>query len=72
MSTSLQKHLGVIDSALSGFGVESYIAYKEINVIIKDQRDIHLVLAKLKTACAFEQRTDVTAVDYLTYGQSDW
>ena len=72
MSAKLQDHFYNITRILSGFGVESCIAYGEITVAIKDQRDIHLVLEKLKKEYLFEQLTDVTAVDYLTYGQSDW
>ncbi|MFV9930929.1 MAG: NADH-quinone oxidoreductase subunit C [Francisella endosymbiont of Hyalomma asiaticum] len=72
MSTKLQGHFDNIIRILSGFGVESCIAYGEITVAIKDQRDIHLILEKLKKEYLFEQLTDVTAVDYLTYGQSDW
>lgn len=72
MSNSLQGHFDNIAKVLQGFGVESYIANSEITVAIKDQRDIHLVLEKLKKGYLFEQLTDVTAVDYLTYGQSDW
>ncbi|MFV9984561.1 MAG: NADH-quinone oxidoreductase subunit C [Francisella endosymbiont of Hyalomma asiaticum] len=72
MSAKLQGHFDNITRILSGFGVESCIAYGEITVAIKDQRDIHLILEKLKKEYLFEQLTDVTAVDYLTYGQSDW
>lgn len=72
MSAKLQDHFDNITRILSGFGVESFIAYGEITVAIKDQRDIHLILEKLKKEYLFEQLTDVTAVDYLTYGQSDW
>ncbi|APD51147.1 NADH-quinone oxidoreductase subunit C [Francisella hispaniensis] len=72
MSLRLQDHFNNITKILSGFGVEVCVAYDEINVIIKDQRDIHLILKKLKKEYLFEQLTDVTAVDYLTYGQSDW
>jgi NADH-quinone oxidoreductase subunit C len=72
VSNSLQGHFDNIAKVLQGFGVESYIANSEITVAIKDQRDIHLVLEKLKKGYLFEQLTDVTAVDYLTYGQSDW
>ncbi|MFV9973188.1 MAG: NADH-quinone oxidoreductase subunit C [Francisella endosymbiont of Hyalomma asiaticum] len=72
MSAKLQDHFDNITRILSGFGVESCIAYGEITVAIKDQRDIHLILEKLKKEYLFEQLTDVTAVDYLTYGQSDW
>ena len=72
MSAKLQDHFDNITRILSGFGVESCIAYGEITVTIKDQRDIHLILEKLKKEYLFEQLTDVTAVDYLTYGQSDW
>lgn len=72
MNTKLQDHFDNITRILSGFGVESCIAYGEITVAIKDQRDIHLILEKLKKEYLFEQLTDVTAVDYLTYGQSDW
>ncbi|MFV9924391.1 MAG: NADH-quinone oxidoreductase subunit C [Francisella endosymbiont of Hyalomma scupense] len=72
MSAKLQDHFDNITRILSGFGVEIFIAYGEITVAIKDQRDIHLILEKLKKEYLFEQLTDVTAVDYLTYGQSDW
>ncbi|ALB02209.1 NADH-quinone oxidoreductase subunit C [Francisella persica ATCC VR-331] len=72
MSAKLQDHFDNITIILSGFGVESCIDYGEITVAIKDQRDIHLILKKLKREYLFEQLTDVTAVDYLTYGQSDW
>lgn len=72
VSAKLQDHFDNITRILSGFGVESCIAYGEITVTIKDQRDIHLILKKLKKEYLFEQLTDVTAVDYLTYGQSDW
>ncbi|MBK2357111.1 NADH-quinone oxidoreductase subunit C [Francisella hispaniensis] len=72
MSLRLQDHFNNITKILSSFGVEVCVAYDEINVIIKDQRDIHLILKKLKKEYLFEQLTDVTAVDYLTYGQSDW
>lgn len=72
MSAKLQDHFDNITRILSGFGVESCIAYGEITVTIKDQRDIYLILEKVKKEYLFEQLTDVTAVDYLTYGQSDW
>ena len=72
MSAELQDHFNNVIKILSGLGVEVYVAYDEINVMIKDQRDIHLILKKLKKEYLFEQLTDVTAVDYLTYGQSDW
>jgi NADH-quinone oxidoreductase subunit C len=48
------------------------MAHSELNVAIRDQRDIHLILTKLKEEYSFEQLSDITAVDYLTYGQSDW
>ncbi|ASG68840.1 NADH-quinone oxidoreductase subunit C [Francisella halioticida] len=72
MSVSLQDHFDNLGKVLDGLGVKSYIAYDEITVVVKDQRDIHIVLKKLKKGYSFEQLTDVTAVDYLTYGQSDW
>lgn len=72
MSTSLQQHLENIIEALDGFGAKCYIADREINVAIRDQRDIHLILSKLKEVYSFEQLTDITAVDYLTYAQADW
>lgn len=72
MNTRLQDHFYNVEKILNGFGVECYVAYSEINVSIKDQRDIHLVLRKLKKEYHFKQLTDITAVDYLTYGQSDW
>ena len=72
MSAKLQDHFDNITRILSGFGVESCIAYGEITVTIKDQRDIYLILEKVKKEYLFEQLTDVIAVDYLTYGQSDW
>ncbi|MDE4947084.1 NADH-quinone oxidoreductase subunit C, partial [Francisella tularensis subsp. holarctica] len=34
--------------------------------------DTQLHLTKLKKQYQLEQLTDVPAVDYLTYGQSDW
>lgn len=72
MGVSLQGHFDNLNKVLDGLGVKSYIAYNEITIVVKDQRDIHLVLKKLKKGYSFEQLTDVTAVDYLTYGQSDW
>lgn len=72
MSVSLEQHLGNIEKILAGFGVECFVAKKELNVVIRDQRDIHMILSKLKKDYYFEQLTDITAVDYLTYGQSDW
>lgn len=72
MSATLQDHFENIIKILDGFGAECTLACGEINVSIKDQRDIHLILEKLKKAYLFEQLTDITAVDYLTYGQSDW
>ncbi len=72
MNISLQQHFENIAKILDGFGVECYIAQKEINISVRDQRDIHLILSKLKKAYDFEQLTDITAVDYLAYGQSDW
>ncbi|MWZ50542.1 NADH-quinone oxidoreductase subunit C [Francisella tularensis] len=72
VSTKLQDHFDKITKILSGFGVEGCISYGEITFSIRDQRDIHLILKKLKKEYLFEQLTDVTAVDYLTYGQSDW
>jgi NADH-quinone oxidoreductase subunit C len=72
MSVVLQKHLDNITTLLGSFGVDYNIAFGEINVSIKDQSDIYLILSKLKNDYAFEQLTDVTMVDYLTYGESDW
>lgn len=72
MSVSLDQHLNNVEKILSGFGVECVIANQELNVAIRDQRDIHIILSKLKKDYSFEQLTDITAVDYLTYGQSDW
>jgi NADH-quinone oxidoreductase subunit C len=72
VNTSLQQHLENITEILKGFGVRCYMANRELNVAIRDQRDIHLILSKLKEEYSFEQLTDITAVDYLTYGQSDW
>ena len=72
MNTSLQQHLENITEILKGFGVKCYMANRELNVAIRDQRDIHLILSKLKEEYSFEQLTDITAVDYLNYGQSDW
>ncbi|MED7787825.1 NADH-quinone oxidoreductase subunit C [Francisella sp. 19X1-34] len=72
MNVSLQDHFENLNKVLDGLGVKSYIAYDEITIEVRDQRDIHLVLKKLKKGYSFEQLTDVTAVDYLTYGQSDW
>ncbi|QIW10923.1 NADH-quinone oxidoreductase subunit C [Francisella sp. LA112445] len=72
MSVSLQDHFDNLNKVLDGLGVKSYIAYNEITISVRDQRDIHLVLERLKKKYSFEQLTDVTAVDYLTYGQSDW
>ena len=72
MNTSLQQHLENITKILKGFGAECYMAHSELNVAIRDQRDIHLILTKLKEEYSFEQLSDITAVDYLTYGQSDW
>lgn len=72
MNASLQQHLENITKILKGFGVECYMANSELNVAIRDQRDIHLILTKLKEEYSFEQLSDITAVDYLTYGQSDW
>ncbi|MBK2267202.1 NADH-quinone oxidoreductase subunit C [Francisella philomiragia] len=72
MSARLQDHFNNVEKILNGFGVECYVTYGEINISIKDQRDIHLVLKKLKKEYHFKQLTDITAVDYLTYGQSDW
>jgi NADH-quinone oxidoreductase subunit C len=68
----LQQHLESITKILKGFGVKCSIANRELNVTIRDQRDIHLILSKLKEEYFFEQLSDITAVDYLTYGQSDW
>ncbi|MCL4111804.1 UNVERIFIED_CONTAM: hypothetical protein GTU68_018060 [Idotea baltica] len=67
MSVSLDQHLDSLKKILSGFGVEFAIANQELNVVIRDQRDIHMILSKLKKDCLFEQLTDITAVDYLTY-----
>jgi NADH-quinone oxidoreductase subunit C len=72
VNASLQQHLENITKILKGFGVECYMANSELNVAIRDQRDIHLILTKLKEEYSFEQLSDITAVDYLTYGQSDW
>jgi NADH-quinone oxidoreductase subunit C len=72
VSVSLQDHFDNLNKVLDGLGVKSYIAYNEITISVRDQRDIHLVLERLKKRYSFEQLTDVTAVDYLTYGQSDW
>lgn len=72
MSVSLEQHLENVEKILAGFGVEFTIANHEISAVIRDQRDIHIILAKLKKDYSFEQLTDITAVDYLTYGQSDW
>lgn len=72
MSVSLDQHLDSLKKILSGFGVEFAIANQELNVVIRDQRDIYMILSKLKKDYLFEQLTDITAVDYLTYGQSDW
>ncbi|WP_150467548.1 NADH-quinone oxidoreductase subunit C [Francisella sp. SYW-9] len=72
MSVSLQNHFDNLNKILDGLGVKSYIAHNEITISVRDQRDIHLVLKRLKKRYSFEQLTDVTAVDYLTYGQSDW
>lgn len=72
MSVSLQRHLENIVGILKGYGVKCYMANRELNVTIRDQRDIHLILTKLKEEYSFEQLSDITAVDYLTYGQSDW
>lgn len=72
MDISLQQHLENITEILKGFGVKCSIANRELNIAIRDQRDIHLILSKLKVEYSFEQLSDITAVDYLTYGQSDW
>ncbi|WP_191092444.1 NADH-quinone oxidoreductase subunit C [Francisella sp. XLW-1] len=72
MNAKLQDHFNNVEKILNGFGVECRISYGEINVSIKDRRDIHLVLKKLKKEYHFKQLTDITVVDYLTYGQSDW
>ncbi|QEO57764.1 NADH-quinone oxidoreductase subunit C [Francisella marina] len=72
VNAKLQDHFNNVEKILNGFGVECRISYGEINVSIKDQRDIHLVLKKLKKEYHFKQLTDITVVDYLTYGQSDW
>jgi NADH-quinone oxidoreductase subunit C len=72
VSVSLQNHLDNLNKVLDGVGVKSYIAHNEITISVRDQRDIHLVLERLKKKYSFEQLTDVTAVDYLTYGRSDW
>lgn len=48
MSTKLQDHFDKITKILSGFGVEGCISYGEITFSIRDQRDIHLILKKLK------------------------
>lgn len=72
MSNSLQTHLDNISNLFKGWAVSCYIANKEINISISDQRDIYLVLDALRKRYSFEQLTDITAVDYLTYGQTDW
>ncbi|KEI34914.1 NADH-ubiquinone oxidoreductase chain C [Francisella sp. W12-1067] len=72
MSISLHPHLENIKKVLEGFDAYCCIAYKEINVAIKHQKDIYQVLQVLKKEYAFEQLSDITAVDYLTYGQTDW
>ena len=72
MNLSLQQHLEGITEILKGFGVKCSIENRELNIVIRDQRDIHLILSKLKEEYCFEQLSDITAVDYLTYGQSDW
>ncbi|APC96307.1 complex I 30 kDa subunit family protein [Francisella frigiditurris] len=72
MSNSLQTHLDNISNLFKGWAVSCYIANKEINISISDQRDIYLVLDALRKRYSFEQLTDITAVDYLTYGKADW
>ena len=72
MSVILQKHSDSVAAILDGFGVELSIDFGEINISINDQCDIHSILSILKNNYAFEQLTDVTMVDYLTYGESDW
>lgn len=72
MNISLQQHLENITGILKGFGAKCYLANRELNIAIRDQRDIHLILSKLKEEYSFEQLSDITVVDYLTYGQSDW
>ncbi|MFC4892965.1 NADH-quinone oxidoreductase subunit C [Pseudofrancisella aestuarii] len=72
MSNSLQTHLDNISNLFKGWAVSCYIANREINISISDQRDIYLVLDALRKRYSFEQLTDITAVDYLTYGQTDW
>ena len=72
MDVSLQKHLENIKKILEGLGVEFVVSFDEISIVIKDQNDIHTVLKKIKNGYSFEQLTDITAVDYLTYGQADW
>lgn len=46
MSARLQDHFNNVEKILNGFSVECYVAYGEINISIKDQRDIHLVTKK--------------------------
>ena len=72
MNNTLQTHLDNIAILFKGWAVSFCIKNDEINISIKDQKDIYLVLDILKKRCSFEQLTDVTAVDYLKYGQSDW
>ena len=48
MTDKLQDHFDKISKILEGFGVECTMAYKEITIAIRDQRDIHLILGKLK------------------------
>ncbi|QIV95435.1 NADH-quinone oxidoreductase subunit C [Allofrancisella inopinata] len=72
VSIPLHPHLENIKKVLEGFDVYCCIAHKEINIAIKHQKDIYQVLQKLKEGYSFEQLSDVTAVDYLTYGQTDW
>lgn len=48
MSVSLQDHFDNLNKVLDGLGVKSYIAYNEITISVRDQRDIHLVLERLK------------------------
>ena len=70
--TMMQSHVDNLATLFKGWAVECYLQNNEINIQVLEQKDIYLVLEALKKRYNCEQLTDVTALDYLTYGHSDW
>ena len=68
----MQNHLNNIKEILADYNVDFEIAHNELNIIINQESQIFIVLESLKNNYSFEQMTDITAVDYLTYGQAEW